>query len=258
MPAFPQGKLQAEKPSPLGCQIPDQRYRLPDQRGDGSTPDPHGRTGTDPEDHHRIKNDVRHTSCDHTEHGDPDTADRLKQFFIDQADLSDKKPAEYNKSVLAAIVDYRSAVGKAFQKRNYRDQKPDGQNSRMHKGKEQTQGSSPVRILLISLPEKICRHRICAYAKTDAYRPRKIIQREDKGNCRHGIFADLRYKKAVNNIVQRVDQHGQYHRYRHGHYERQDFFCFHICLIHSMDPPVFCSFSYSRQFLLQACCLLAL
>lgn len=61
----------------------------------------------------------------------------------------------------------------------------------------------------------------------------EILNRKNKGQCGHCFFADLRNKKAVNNIIQGTHQHGYDHGKCHGCQQGQDWLFFHKCIVHS-------------------------
>ena len=53
-------------------------------------------------------------------------------------------------------------------------------------------------------------------SKTDGNGIDHVLNRIDKRKSGHGLFADLRYKETVHNVVQRVYKHGKDHRQCHG------------------------------------------
>ena len=62
-----------------------------------------------------------------------------------------------------------------------------------------------------------------------------------KGQSGHGVFADLGYKIAVYNIIQRIHGHGDDHGQRHGQQQPEDRFFLHKCLIHNMMISFTCA-----------------
>ena len=78
--------------------------------------------------------------------------------------------------------------------------------------------------------------RVDAHTEADAHGVRKVLQREDEGDGGHGALVPLRDKVAVDNVVERVDEHGEDDGKRHLQHEGQDGLFFHEGLIHKLAP----------------------
>lgn len=91
--------------------------------------------------------------------------------------------------------------------------------------------------LYVSRSEIVGDCRIYSDAETYADGIRKILKRINDGYGRHGVFADLCDEKTVDDIIERIDEHGYNHRQSHFQNKRQNRLFFHECLIHGRILP---------------------
>ena len=107
----------------------------------------------------------------------------------------------------------------------------------MDQGKKQPPGSCPVCFFLFRSSQIIGDHSVDPHAETDGDSVDKVLDRVDQGQSCHGVFADLCYKKAVYDIVQRIYQHGDHHRKSHRHDQWKYGLFFHKSFIHLSITP---------------------
>ena len=97
---------------------------------------------------------------------------------------------------------------------------------------EKTEGRCGVRLLLEPRAERVRDHGVHADAVADRHRDEQILRRVDEGQRGHRLLADARDVVAVDDVVERVHEHGNRHRNRHGNHERHDRTLLHKCLVH--------------------------
>ena len=71
------------------------------------------------------------------------------------------------------------------------------------------------RCVAFAAPEKDGNDSIGTDAETNCDRMQKILDRVDKGNSHHCIFAHACNENTVNNIIEGIDEHGKHHRDTH-------------------------------------------
>ena len=76
---------------------------------------------------------------------------------------------------------------------------------------------------------------ICSNCKANGDCHNQVLNWINKRECSHGIVAYFCDKDAVNNIIQRIDEHRQRHRQCHRNYKRQHWFLLHVSLIHKKE-----------------------
>lgn len=68
----------------------------------------------------------------------------------------------------------------------------------------------------VLLPQRAAHQRVYADAEADRERDQQILHRERERDSRQRVLAYPGHKYAVHDIVQRLDQHRDHHRHRHG------------------------------------------
>ena len=82
--------------------------------------------------------------------------------------------------------------------------------------------------------------RVQPHSEPDGQGIDQVLNGIDQGEGGHGCLADLGHEKAVHNIVEGVDQHGQHHGQGHGDDQRQDGPLPHERFVHRFGiPPEF-------------------
>ena len=94
-----------------------------------------------------------------------------------------------------------------------------------------------VRRLLPSFAQTARDERVYTHACADADRNDQHLERIDERDRRKRILRILRDKDAVDDVVQRVDDHGDHRRERHRKDQRPHFRGSHFVLLFQIYPP---------------------
>ena len=189
---------------------------MSDDGGPGCAADTHDRERTEAEDHDRVQNDVGDGSAEHADHGHRHFAFRLKDFFKGDRRRDNGGEGKDDIGIVQTILQNVLILGKKTQEHRRAEDADRGQQDAMNQAVGHARGSRVVGFLTVLCAEKIGGDRVDADAEAYAYSRDQELQGIDQRDSGHGIFADPCHKVAVDNIVQRVGQHGQNHRQRHG------------------------------------------
>ena len=213
-------------------QVDDQAQGLADAGGQGRALDAHLREGPPPEDHHRVEDDVGHTTRHHAHHGDHHPAGGLEDLFHRHGRGDHHREQERDAGIAHSHIHDHLVRGEHPQEGGHHRDAHHRQDDPVQNVPQNALGRGGVGLFGVLGPQVIGDHRVGADGKADGHGVDQILHRVDQGQGGHGVLADLGHIVAVHDVVQRRHHHGQHHRQRHGQHQRQDGPRFHKALLH--------------------------
>lgn len=192
--------------------IHHQRQQLSQAGRQRRTGDPQFRERPKAEDQHRVKDQVAHRTGQQRGHRQLHAADCLEDLFKGQRRHDDGGEGKCNGSIGRAQADHRRVAGKAAKEMRRDQDAKDRCQYAVDQRKRHTVRGGCIGPVLLTCAQMQSDLGVDAYAEADGDGIDKVLQRIDQRKRRHGILTDLRHKKAVYDIVERVDQHGDHHR----------------------------------------------
>ena len=173
----------------------------------------------------------------HTEHRRLHFSRRLQYFFERHAESQHGRERDDGIEIVEAVCSYLFAVGEHGYERAYKKHAYPCKYDAVQSAENDAERCRTVCRLSAARSEIIGDCRIYSDAETYADGIRKILKRINDGYGRHGVFADLCDEKTVDDIIERIDEHGYNHRQSHFQNKRQNRLFFHECLIHGRILP---------------------
>ena len=202
-------------------QIARQRHRLSDAGGQRRAAHPHLRERADAEDEQRIEHDIRHAAGHHRQHGDFHAAHRLIDLLERQLRHQRRREQERHIGIFYAerhhVLRIREQPQKPRHDGDAHCRTHDAVQHRTHHAAH----SRRIGLVTLTRAEVVRNDRVDTHTEADSQRVYQILHREHQRQRRDGILAQLCHEQAVDDVVQRVDQHRQHHRQRHRQQQRQ-------------------------------------
>ena len=208
---------------------------LSDAGRPGGTGDAHGRDRTEAEDHDRVEDDVDETADQHADHRNLHAADGLEHLLIGDGGGIRHTEKEDDTCILGAQADDVSIIRKPSHEGRHPEDAEHADEEAVEDVAEEAEGRRGVRLLLEAGTERVRDHGVHADAEAHRHRDEQILRRVDEGQRGHRLLADARDVVAVDDVVERVHEHGNRHRNRHGNHERHDRTLLHKCLVHFLS-----------------------
>ena len=197
----------------------DRTQALTDHRRPGGAGNAHLWEAEQAKNEDRIEDDVRDRADQLRDHGIDRAASRLqkalKRDLAEHAERAQHTDVQIRDTVLndGRDVRLRTHIGAdAEQAANEHEQIA-------QQRQQQTVDRNLIDALGVFLPQRARQQRIDADAKADGNGNDDVLQRERHGHGRECILTDARDKNAVHDIIQRLHEHGDHHRDRHGQQE---------------------------------------
>ena len=216
----------------VGNEIDDERERLADARGQRRALDAHFREGADAVDHHRIEDDVGDAAAEHGDHRQPHAAHGLKELFIEHAKGNDRREGEGHRGVAHAQIDHGLRIAVQRQKARHEEDAACRQNQPVDQRERQPLRGGAVGAFQLVRTQMIGDHGVDADAEADGHGVDEVLDGKHQRERRERILADAGDKVAVDDVVERVDQHGDHHRQRHGDQQREHGPFLHKAVVH--------------------------
>ena len=209
---------------------------LPDARRERRAHDAHFGDGAEARDEDGVEDDVRDGAHRHAEHRRDHLARRLQNFLEGEAQRQHGRKGDDDIEVFKAVRDGHFVLREhAKEGRDEEAAQPREQHAVDGAQKDAERGGA-VGFAVALRPQIEGDRRVDAHAEADAHGVRKVLQREDEGDGGHGALVPLRDEVTVDNVVERVDEHGEDDGKRHLQHEGQDGLFFHEGLIHKLAP----------------------
>ena len=199
--------------------------------------DAHLRERADAEDHQRVKNDVDDRADQTLTHRDDHVAARLLDLLAHHGDKHENAHADRDMRILNGVCRHGLARAERTDKRARQSPAEDEECDAADDRKRHAVLRRQVRRLLPSFAQTARDERVYTHACADADRNDQHLERIDERDRRKRILRILRDKDAVDDVVQRVDDHGDHRRERHRKDQRPHFRGSHFVLLFQIYPP---------------------
>ena len=217
---------------------------LSDDGGDCRSRNAHFRHSKETEDHDRIEDNVNDRAESLGDHGVKGFSGRLQETLEGKLHKNAERAGENDGEVLRTVFDNK-CLGRFF----YLDgeEKPGAENphQRKHDIAENAEKNAVVGckagVALVLCAKTARKQRIYADAGAGCNRCHQILHGERQRNGGQRILVDSGYKNAVYDIVERLHQHREHDRQRHGDQQLRDrhdahFVFFYLGLLHVFLP----------------------
>ena len=203
--------------------IEDDRHNraqtLADHRCPGGAGNAHLREAEQAENEDRVEDDVRDRAGQLCDHGIDRATGRLqkalKRDLAEHAERAQHADIQIRNAVLDDGLDVRLCAHIGANA----DQAADEHKQIAQQRQQQTVDRDLIDALGVFLPQRARQQRIDADAEANGNGNDDVLQRERHGHGRECILTDARDKDAVHDIIQRLHEHGDHHRDRHGQQE---------------------------------------
>ena len=193
--------------------------------------------GPDAEDEERVEDNIAHTARHEGHHGQLHPAQRLKDLLKGEARHVDGGEGEHDAGVGDAHGEGGFVRGEAAQKPRDDGDADHGAHHAVQKRQHHAVGGGRFGLVPLACAQMQSHQRVDAYAEANGDGGEKVLDGEDEGERRHGVFADLRHKQAVYNIIKGVDQHRDDVGQGHGDQQREDRPLFHKSIVQKGNAP---------------------
>ena len=183
---------------------------------------PSARAGPEAEDQHGVQNDVGDAAAKQRGHRRFHPANGLENLFKRKAKHDDGAKRKDNRAVFNPECGEGGLSRKKPQKTRQDCRADNGKHHAVDKRERHADGCGGVSAVGPVGAEVEGDQRVHADAETDGGRVDKVLHRVDEREGGHRFLTDPGDKEAVNNVVQRVDQHRKHHRQRHREQQRQN------------------------------------
>ena len=183
---------------------------------------PHGGQTEPAEDKDRVEQDVEQGAGGLQHHGEHAPAGGLEQPLAE--DLGETACGEdaADGKIGAAALDGLCHIRLHFKVRSCAENAEQAEGGRKHKHEEQAVSRGQIGVLCIPLAEGAAEQGVDADGGADAAADDQILHRECQTQRRDGGFADVGNVDAVDDVIERLHQHGEDERKRHVHQQPCD------------------------------------
>ena len=195
------------------------------------------RKRADAEDHQRVEDDVDDRAGQTLTHRDDHVAARLLDLLAHHGDKHENAHAHRDMRILDRKSRNRLARTECADEYTRQSPAEDEERDTADDCQRNAVLRRQVRRLLPSFAQTARDERVYTHACADADRNDQHLERIDERDRRKRILRILRDKDAVDDVVQRVDDHGDHRRERHRKDQRPHFRGSHFVLLFQIYPP---------------------
>ena len=208
---------------------------------------------------------AEHEDADRVEYDVEDRAHALREHGIDRPARGLHQPLEHD---LAEQAERHAAhdvqIGRAhvddlgdFRLRGHErptEEQAEHEEDRIaHQRQQHAVFRHLVGALVVLLAQRAGEQRVHAHARAGRHADHEVLRRKGQRHRRERLFADAAHEHAVHNVVQRLDEHGNDHRQRHGDDQLSDGHRAHfVFLLHGSHPSlhlfIYILFIIARRF----------
>ena len=207
--------MHGHRPQSIYHQIERQRYQLADAGGECRAAHAELRERPDTEDEQRIQHDICHTAEQQRRHGHLHATHRLINLLECEADHDNHRKRKRDGRVLRPHLRYLLGICEQPQETRHNGDAHDHAHHAMDNRARNTARRRRVCLISLTGTEMIRNHRVDAHAEADSERVYQILHRINQRQCCYRVLTYFCNKQAVDDVIQRVHQHGNHHRQRH-------------------------------------------
>lgn len=215
----------------INCDVKQERADLSDDGGNRGSCHTESGKAKESEDQDRIEDDVDHAAGAQQIHGNLHFSDPLENLFKRNLQQGAEGEAEHDVCIVAGILQYGRIIREQREER-FGDKDPcQDEEDTVNDGQCNAERGGAVCLFLFSGSEVDGNGRSNPNTYSDGDGDDGVLERIGKRNGSQGICPQPRYIDAVHNIIERLDEHGEHHRYRHGDQKGEYGFCLHETVI---------------------------
>ena len=200
----------------------DGRHGLAQDGGCGSPRHLHAGEGAQAEDEHRVHDDVDDGPGALGDHGVEGAPGGLEQPFEHNFQEQPEGQAAADAHIGGAGGDDIGDIGLYSDEGVGQGEPGHRKDQRGEHRQKHAVFRRAVGGIIVLLPQAAGEEGVHTYAGAHAHGDQQILKREHHAHCRQGVLAELGHEIAVHHIVERLHQHGDHHRQRHGEHQPPD------------------------------------